>query len=45
MALRAAFESRGQFTNGHRRRRCRYCGLAKTHVQHVLTTLAINVDG
>ncbi|MCX4884828.1 MULTISPECIES: transposase [Streptomyces] len=28
----------------HRGRRCRYRGLAKTHIQHVLTALAINVE-
>lgn len=33
-----------EFTHGHRGRRCRYRGLAKTHVQHVLTALAINVE-
>ncbi len=33
-----------EFAHGHRGRRCRYRGLAKTHVQHVLTALAINVE-
>jgi Transposase DDE domain len=33
-----------EFVNGHRGRRCRYRGLAKTHVQHVLTAIAINVE-
>ncbi|MFE7838727.1 transposase [Streptomyces sp. NPDC057474] len=33
-----------EFADGHRGRRCRYRGLAKTHVQHVLTALAINVE-
>jgi Transposase DDE domain len=33
-----------EFTGGHRARRCRYQGLAKTHVQHVLTALAVNVE-
>jgi transposase len=33
-----------EFANGHHGRRCRYRGLAKTHVQHVLTALAINVE-
>jgi len=32
------------FVDGHRGRRCRYPGLAETHVQHVLTALAINVE-
>ncbi|MGJ5891230.1 transposase [Streptomyces niveiscabiei] len=30
--------------NGHRLRRCRYHGMAKTHVQHVLTAIAINIE-
>ncbi|MFD8717791.1 transposase [Streptomyces sp. NPDC059629] len=30
--------------DGHRGRRYRYRGLAKTHVQHVVTALAINVE-
>ncbi|WP_123982732.1 transposase [Streptomyces sp. Ag109_O5-1] len=33
-----------EFVDGHRGRRCRDRGLAKTHVQHVLTALAINVE-
>ncbi|MGI5412690.1 transposase [Streptomyces chartreusis] len=33
-----------EFADSHRGRRCRYRGLAKTHVQHVLTALAINVE-
>ncbi|MER7514309.1 transposase [Streptomyces lavendulae] len=33
-----------EFVDGHHGRRCRYRGLAKTHVQHVLTALAINVE-
>ncbi|MFJ4859120.1 transposase [Streptomyces sp. NPDC088730] len=32
------------FAHGYRGRRCRYHGLAKTHIQHVLTALAINVE-
>jgi transposase len=32
-----------ELVNGHRMRRCRYRGLAKTHVQHVLTAIAINI--
>ncbi|MEU7314319.1 transposase [Streptomyces sp. NPDC007083] len=31
-----------EFVNGHRARRSRYHGLSKTHVQHVLTGIAIN---
>jgi hypothetical protein len=29
---------------GHRARRCRYHGLSKTHVQHVLTAIAVNIE-
>ncbi|MFJ3846126.1 transposase [Streptomyces albidoflavus] len=32
-----------EFADGDHGRRCRYRGLAKTHVHHVLTALAINV--
>ncbi|MFD8232972.1 transposase [Streptomyces sp. NPDC059696] len=32
-----------EFVDGHHVRRCRYRGLAKTHVRHVLTALASNV--
>ncbi|MFE2064405.1 transposase [Streptomyces sp. NPDC059467] len=43
--LRSAAEgSIEEFADGHRGRRCRYRGLAKTHVQHALTALAINVE-
>ena len=30
--------------NGHQMRRCRYHGLGKAHVQHVLTAIAINIE-
>ncbi|MFE9341394.1 IS1182 family transposase [Streptomyces sp. NPDC007063] len=33
-----------EFVNGHRARRSRYHGLSKTHVQHVLTGIAINIE-
>ena len=33
-----------EFTGGHKARRCRYRGHAKTHTQHVLTAVAINVE-
>ncbi|MEV6730608.1 transposase [Streptomyces sp. NPDC051364] len=33
-----------EFVNGHRARRGRYHGVAKTHVQHVLTAIAINLE-
>ncbi|MHA6757101.1 IS1182 family transposase [Streptacidiphilus sp. PAMC 29251] len=33
-----------ELANGHRMRRCRYHGVAKAHVQHVLTAIAINIE-
>lgn len=33
-----------ELVNGHRMRRCRYHGVSKAHVQHVLTTIAINIE-
>jgi hypothetical protein len=33
-----------EFANAHRTRDCRYRGLAKTHVQHVLTAIAVNIE-
>ncbi|MFB8034643.1 transposase [Streptomyces sp. NPDC056004] len=33
-----------QLVNGHQARRSRYHGLRKTHVQHVLTGIAINIE-
>ena len=33
-----------EFANGHRARHCRYRGQAKTHVQHVLTAIAVNIE-
>ncbi|ASU81770.1 hypothetical protein CDO52_02275 [Nocardiopsis gilva YIM 90087] len=33
-----------EFAHGHEMRRCRYRGLEKTHVQHVLTAIAVNVE-
>jgi hypothetical protein len=33
-----------EFVNGHRARQCRYRGLNKTHLQHVLTAIAVNVE-
>ncbi|WP_016825817.1 IS1182 family transposase [Streptomyces viridosporus] len=33
-----------ELVSGHRARRCRYHGTAKTHVQHVLTAIAINIE-
>jgi hypothetical protein len=43
-AIRAGIEDTlSQNVRPHRLRRSRYRGLAKTHVQHVLTALACNV--
>jgi transposase len=33
-----------EIVNGHAGRHCRYRGQAKTHVQHVLTAIAINIE-
>jgi Transposase DDE domain len=33
-----------EFVNGHQARRSRYHGLRKTHVQHILTGIAINIE-
>ncbi|MFJ9369756.1 IS1182 family transposase [Nocardia sp. NPDC101769] len=33
-----------EFAHGHGMRQCRYHGQAKTHVQHVLTAIAVNVE-
>ncbi|MGW1550850.1 IS1182 family transposase [Streptomyces sp. NPDC002346] len=33
-----------ELVNGHRMRRCRYHGVAKAHVQHVLTAIAVNIE-
>ncbi|MGW2826129.1 IS1182 family transposase [Streptomyces sp. NPDC001443] len=33
-----------EFVNGHQARRSRYHGLRKTHIQHVLTGIAINLE-
>lgn len=33
-----------ELVNGHQMRRCRYRGTAKTHAQHVLTAIAINIE-
>jgi transposase len=33
-----------EFVNSHQMRRCRYRGLARTHVQHVLTAIAVNIE-
>lgn len=33
-----------EFAHGHGMRRCRYRGQAKTHLQHVLTAIAVNIE-
>ncbi|MEC4018296.1 IS1182 family transposase [Streptomyces sp. H27-D2] len=33
-----------ELVNGHQMRRCRYRGVAKAHVQHVFTAIAINIE-
>ncbi|MFG2177505.1 transposase [Streptomyces abikoensis] len=33
-----------ELVTGHRARRCRYHGTAKTHVQHIFTAIAINIE-
>ncbi|GAB3511344.1 transposase [Amycolatopsis cihanbeyliensis] len=33
-----------EFVHGHDMRRCRYRGQAKTHLQHVLTAIAVNIE-
>ncbi|MCQ6553665.1 transposase [Streptomyces sp. C10-9-1] len=33
-----------EFAHGHGMRRCRYRGQGKAHVQHVLATIAINIE-
>ncbi|MGW9032023.1 transposase [Streptomyces sp. NPDC055722] len=33
-----------ELVNGHQMRRCRYRGVSKTHVQHVLTAIAVNIE-
>jgi len=44
-ALRSGTEGTiAEFTGGHRARHCRYRGLAKTHVQHVLTAITVNIE-
>ncbi|WP_206061936.1 IS1182 family transposase [Nonomuraea basaltis] len=34
----------GELVNAHQARDCRYRGLAKTHLQHVLTAIAVNIE-
>ncbi|NGO68061.1 hypothetical protein G5C65_06765 [Streptomyces sp. SB3404] len=33
-----------EFTHGHGIRRCRYRGQRKAHIQHVLTTVTVNIE-
>jgi hypothetical protein len=47
LALRAAAAIEGtisEFVNGHGMRQCRYRSEEKTHVQHVLTAIAVNLE-
>lgn len=44
-AVRSGIEgSICEFAHGHGMRRCRYRGQAKTHLQHVLTAIAVNIE-
>ncbi|MFE9327994.1 transposase [Nocardia sp. NPDC052278] len=33
-----------EFAHGHGMRRCRYRGQTKTHLQHVFTAIAVNIE-
>jgi hypothetical protein len=33
-----------ELVNGHQMRRCRYHNVAKAHLQHVLTSIAVNIE-
>ncbi|EST18447.1 hypothetical protein M878_44835 [Streptomyces roseochromogenus subsp. oscitans DS 12.976] len=33
-----------EFAHGHGMPRCRYRGQSKTHLQHVLTAIAVNIE-
>lgn len=44
-ALRSGVEGTvNELAHGHEMRQCRYRGLGKTHVQHVLTAIAVNLE-
>ena len=44
-AVRAGIESTvNEFVNGHGMRQARYRSQTKTHVQHVLTAIAVNIE-
>ena len=44
-AIRAGYEATvSEAVHAHGLRHCRYRGLAKTHVQHVLTAAGINIS-
>ncbi|MFB7501825.1 transposase [Streptomyces sp. NPDC056161] len=44
-AVRSGVESTvNDFAHGHGMRRCRYRGQGKTHIQHVLTAIAVNTE-
>jgi Transposase DDE domain len=34
-----------EFAHGHGMRHCRYRSQAKTHLQHVLIAIAVNIEG
>ncbi|GAA5706828.1 hypothetical protein AQJ43_36655 [Streptomyces avermitilis] len=43
--MRAGIESTvNEFVNGHGMRQARYRSQTKTHVQHVLTAIAVNIE-
>ncbi|WP_328959121.1 transposase [Kitasatospora purpeofusca] len=44
-AVRSGVEGTiNEFAHGHGMRRCRYRGQPKTHLQHVLTAIAVNIE-
>ncbi|MFF2814277.1 transposase [Kitasatospora cineracea] len=44
-AVRSGIEGTiNEFAHGHGMRRCRYRGRPKTHLQHVLTAIAVNIE-
>ncbi|WP_406740638.1 transposase [Streptomyces atratus] len=44
-AVRSGVEGTvNEFAHGHDMRRCRYRGQDKTHIQHVLTAIAVNIE-
>ncbi|MFD4478228.1 transposase [Streptomyces sp. NPDC058471] len=44
-AVRSGLEGTiNEFAHGHGMRHCRYRGQSKTHLQHVLTAIAVNIE-